>query len=322
MVIGGRAHTYHQLGSQVAGIWEQLADLPVEETRVGVMAYDHLATYGAVFATMLTGRAYVPLNPAHPPSRNRNILKQAELRTVCSAVGDATSCAEAIGSDSATVIPVSSCKSDRAVTPTDVSMDSSAYLLFTSGSSGEPKGVPITFGNVDAFLRAFFASSGGMTQEDRALQMFDLTFDFSVVAFMAPLVRGACVYTIPPNVIKFMSIASLLEEEQLTQLPLVPSVLSHLRPYFPRCTSQRCSTRFSAAKLFTQTCWRSGRRWSRIPRLTNYYGPTEATVFAMYYRWDPATNVHPLHHNGIVSIGEAMEGMQALVVDEDDTTNR
>ena len=108
-----------------------------------------------------------------------------------------------------------------------------AYILFTSGSTGTPKGVPITFGNIESLVVAIDKDeSFSLLSTDKCLQMFELTFDFSVVAYLFPLLSGACLYTIPKNVIKYFYIFKLIKNQKLTVLTMVPSIINYLRPYF------------------------------------------------------------------------------------------
>ena len=68
-----------------------------------------------------------------------------------------------------------------------------AYIIFTSGSTGEPKGVPISRNNLNAFYNAYSHLDWQLDENDRMLQMFELTFDVSIVSFLFPLTIGACI---------------------------------------------------------------------------------------------------------------------------------
>ena len=314
LVVRGDRFDYGTLAARVASIAKMLSSLPPDEQLVGIVAHDHVDTYAALIATLFVGRCYVPLNPLHPAQRNQSILDQTQLQTVFAA--ERSDAVDVWIRTVPRVVTSQDCPpvtDDLTLPPYDPNRW--AYLLFTSGTSGIPKGVPITVGNVDAFLDAFFASAAPIGPDDRALQMFDLTFDFSVVAYLAPLARGACFYTVPSDVIKFTFIAGLVEEEQLTQLPLVPSVISHLRPYFDDMRFPWVRHAYFCGEALHADVLAGFADCIPNARLTNYYGPTEATVFAMYYTWDKASGP-PRANNGIVSIGSAMDGMYARIVDE------
>jgi amino acid adenylation domain-containing protein len=309
-----RHYSYAEFAASTAGILDALDDVAGEDERlIGIVAEDSFLTYAAIFATALSARAFVPVNPHYPAARNAEVVSQAGLRTlICSSSG-------AGGAESwrASARVIDACKlppSSRTLAPPESSPDEIAYLLFTSGSTGTPKGVPITHGSLTSFLDAYHASGIAIDQTDRVLQMFDHTFDFSIATYIAPLCRGACVYSVSPGPFKFNTISDLMEQHELTVAPMVPSVLSQLRPFFGEI--------FLPHLRHSPFCGEALRRelvleWSRcVPnaRITNFYGPTEATVFSLYYVWDPTAG-RDKSPGDVVSLGRPMQGMHALVVD-------
>lgn len=307
-------YTYGQLYQRVLGIQKKLDELASEQEKlIGVVAVNHIDTYAAVLAVLRSGRAFVPLNPEHPSERNASIVRQAELRTVIA--GRAEDVPEAaILQDSAVILAedaqVASDRPVQAVVASDL-----AYLLFTSGSTGEPKGVPITRGNLSAFLDALAGSQCAMYETDRVLQMFDLTFDFSIAAYLAPLASGAQVYTVGNKNAKYAEIYSLLCDERLTVAPMVPSVLNYLRPYFDEIDLPDLRLSFFCGEALLTDIVQAWEKCAPASVIINFYGPTEATVFATYYQWLKGAPNRTL--NGVISIGQPMPDNYAIVVDEE-----
>ena len=167
----------------------------------------------------------------------------------------------------------------------DTPSTSLAYILFTSGSTGKPKGVQITRNNVGVFMESFWDTGIQISQTDRCLQCFDLTFDVSVQSYLVPLTTGACAYTIPHDQIKYSYIYGLLEEYKLTFGAMAPSMIRYLRPYFDeiKITSMRyniLTAEASPVDLVTE--------WSKcIPNaeIFDFYGPTEATIYCTYQKF-------------------------------------
>ncbi|PHV07418.1 peptide synthase [Janthinobacterium sp. BJB412] len=307
-------YTYAQLRQRVLCIQAQLegAARPAE-TLIGVVAVNHLDTYAAVLAVLRSGRAFVPLNPEHPGERNASIVRQAGLRTVLAT--DAGRALDAALLQDCTLLLASDAATASPSAVAAVGADALAYLLFTSGSTGEPKGVPITRGNLAAFLDALSASECAMFDSDRVLQMFDLTFDFSIAAYLAPLASGACVYTVGNDKAKYAEIYGLLCDEALTVAPLVPSVLNYLKPYFDEIDLPQLRLSFFCGEALLADIVGAWEKCAPASVIVNFYGPTEATVFATYYHWSSRDGKNKTL-NGVVSIGRPMVDNFAIVVDD------
>lgn len=311
-VIGGATFDYRTFGAHVSGIAARLEEKWANETVVGVLAHDDVETYAAIFAIWFLGKTFVPLGPTTPPDRNRRILEQAGLRVVLSARADGLAGLE--NEPGITFEATKGVRKDGPLPdPRAVKDADDAYILFTSGSTGQPKGVPISFGALEAFLRAFDAMGFDVSSDDRVLQMFDLTFDLSLMSYCVPLTKGASCYTVAPDAIKYLAIYDLMEKHELTIALMVPSILAHLRPFFPEIRLEKArAALFCGEALFADLA----DAWAAcVPnaRVENVYGPTEATIFCTTY-----TCVRGAKHkgaNGVVSIGKPMLDMGVLIVD-------
>jgi amino acid adenylation domain-containing protein len=307
LCIQGARYTYAQLAATVAGLLDLIEDAVGDgEKALGVFGRDEFLAYAAIFATALSGRAFVPIQPEAPPARNAELIRQAGLRTLFGGDEVVPEGVRLLDASRAEPRP-------RRLRVPESSDDHLAYLLFTSGSTGTPKGVPIAHGNLSAFLDALQATCP-LDESDRVLQMFDLTFDFSIATYIAPLCRGACVYPVPPGGFRFSAIADLLEQEGLTVAPMVPSVLPYLRSFFDEIRLPRLRQSYFCGEALHRDVLREWESCIPNAAITNFYGPTEATVFSLYYRWSPAQG-RDKSPGGVVSLGRPLEGMRALVVD-------
>ena len=313
-VIGGAAWTYGQLFSLAAQISAKVRDLDFD--LVCLYAVDDIRTYAAILALWANGKAYVPLNPMQPLTRHQEVIGSVEAGCVISADPK-----YAPGLDCVSVMDTSALNADEGgpvLEWKDVPDDALAYIIFTSGSTGVPKGVPITRGNLAAFIDSIDATKLRVSASDRCLQPFDLTFDFSVSSYVIPLVKGACIYTVPPKAIKFLYIASLIEDHRLTLLQMVPSMMRNLLPYIAELdlSSVRYNVFCGEALLVPHI-----RKWHGAnPEMLsfNMYGPTEDTVFCTYYLIDKR-NIDSLSaSNDIVSIGVSYKNNSVLLVDDAD----
>ena len=109
--------------------------------------------------------------------------------------------------------------------PGPVSPDAIAYLLFTSGSTGIPKGVMVAHRNVTAFLE-YMVDRYHVTETDRLSQMFDMTFDLSVFDMFVAWEAGACVCC--PSEKTLIKPAAYVEEMGLTIWFSVPSTATFM----------------------------------------------------------------------------------------------
>ncbi len=303
-------YTYNDFAVEISKIRAAIVStVEDEEKLIGLVTNDDLQTYAGILALWLEGKAYVPVNPSTPIERNIQVFESTETKYVLD------SSDISIYTDH-TVIPTKTLVDTKInLEVKDFSGDQLAYILFTSGTTGKPKGVPITFNNVDALVNAIDAEPEfDLVPSDRCLQMFELTFDFSVVTYLFPLLAGACIYTIPKNTIKYFYIFKLIKEQKLTVLTMVPSIINYLRPYFPEINApdvRYCS--FGGGALHSDIA----KEWSDcLPncKIFNYYGPTEFTVYSGFYPYHKET--HQKANNGIIAIGVPQKDTLYLVVDD------
>ena len=294
--ISGEYISYQQFAERISAIRSVIRKAEKDEQIWGLALHDDLNTYASIFALWMEGKAYLPLHPSWPEVRIESIKQQVGCSNVLDACG----------------APYTEMDLDNWVGTSD---DALAYILFTSGSTGVPKGVQISRRNIASFMDSFWQTGIDIIPDDRCMQVFDLTFDVSVQSYLVALTRGACVYTVPYGQVKYLYAASLIQEQRITFGAMAPSMLTYLRPYFEEfdaSSMKACILTAEACPVDLMEAWYGCAKNTEI---YDFYGPTEATIYCTYYKL--TRGGENLSLNGIISIGKPLANVQAIIIRED-----
>lgn len=311
--IKGNFYTYKELGERVSLIQKEILRSDIKSDNIGVVSNNDIDTYASILAILFSGRCFVPLNLKTPKARNNQIVEMASLKLIINSKSDLV---EFYENSSVVFLRTNELVGTNIPLPIIQSeLGENAYILFTSGSTGIPKGVVISRLNIESFLNSFFIYFSQINEDDRFLQMFELTFDASIMHYLPALYCGACTYTINEGDIKYFSAYEVMNDYRITFALIMPSMLSYLRKYFESIQLPYLKYSLFGGEAVPHNLL---LEWSIcVPNASifNAYGPTEASIFFVIFNWSDYKE-KCLTYNGLVPIGKAWYGAESILINE------
>jgi len=308
----GRHLTYTELNRRANQLAHALRSLGVgPDSLVPIAAERSLELVIGLLAIVKAGGAYLPIDPAYPAERIAAMLAQAQAAVLLTqaqfapklpAAGTRVLCLDIDWAE--TIAPFPGHNPPGLAAPENL-----AYTIFTSGSSGQPKGVMNTHrGLLNRLL--WMQSAYRLTAADRVLQKTPFTFDVSVWEFFWPLMVGARLVVARPNGHKDNRyLLHTIQSRKITTVHFVPSMLRLFldTPGAAGCDSLRQV--FASGEALPIDVQRRFFEQLRA-KLHNLYGPTEAAIDVSYWECDPADP------GETVPIGRPVANTQLFILDE------
>lgn len=334
----GRSLTYADLAQRAARLAHFLRESPEwginggHPPRIGVLAPQSIEAYVALLGTCWAGGTYVPISISAPPERIAEILARCclaaivvdtqgaallarELLHVCPplVVAPDPQALSALSGGAVKVVSTDALPSARVSEPKHVGAGHPAYIIFTSGTTGTPKGVVIPAGAVHHYIDSISAILG-LTSDDRVLETAELSFDASVHNMFSTWEAGASLYVLPKH--QAMNAVKRAVEARLTVWNSVPSLvgmLRQLKSLRPGVLPDIRIAAFGGEQLSAGIvdAWRVAAPNSTIH---NLYGPTETTVYCLNEVVGKPTPLTP--GRDVVAIGRPLPGNLAAVFSE------
>lgn len=303
---GDRRLTYRELDERANRLAHRLTGLGAgPQAPVAVLMERSVDLVVAILAVLKTGAAYLPLHDAYPLERMQWIVDRAEPAAL---LADKATEQRGLPDCRRTVIvgpdagPPAPQFAQQAGHP-----DQLAYVMYTSGSTGQPKGVSVTHRGV---LRLVADPSWDGDRHERVLMVAPYAFSVSTFELWVPLLRGGHVVVAPPGTLTVDTLRRLIKEEEITGLHLTAGLFRLVADEAPECFSGVREV-LTGGDVVTPTAVRRVLQASPGTRVRVTYGQTEATLFTVH-----ALLTAPPEAGASLPIGRAMDGIRHYVLDD------
>lgn len=271
---------------------------------VGVCLDRSINLVTALLGVHKAGAAYMPIDPNFPLSRIEQMLDDANPSLIVTP----PEIPSTLRDWAETCVNVEDAIATQASDAKDISLefepDDLAYIIYTSGSAGKPKGVEVTHRNLGNFLKSM-QTRPGCGSSDRLLAVTTVSFDIAVLELFLPLISGAeVVIAQPQDTTDGQALLSLIEQHEITMMQATSSTWNLLIQSGWKI-EQKISKILCGGEILTREL--ASQLLPYGDTVFNMYGPTETTV------WSSCAQVSD---KGEITIGTPISNTQLYVLDE------
>jgi amino acid adenylation domain-containing protein len=308
----GRVFTYAEVSRRASQLAEYLIQLGIgPEDTVAIATRRSADLIIATVAILKAGGSYVPLDAGYPASRLRMIVEDASVRVV---LANAATAAAFEGTNAKVVVLDRAWKEIEGLPaidlPSRTTPESRAYIMYTSGSTGVPKGVEVLHRGIVRLVRNTNYVSFG--QNDVFGQISNPAFDASTFEIWGALLNGGSLVILPTEtVLSPGQFASAIREHRISTMFLTASLFSVMAAVEPTAFGTMRFLVVGGDKVDPGAA-RKVLAAASPEHLVNGYGPTECTTFSVCH-W--IENVEETANS--IPIGRPISNSEAYILDDD-----
>ncbi|TKI55086.1 amino acid adenylation domain-containing protein [Brevibacillus antibioticus] len=319
LVFGGERMSFRELNEKANQIAHALRQAGIRANQpVGILLERSLEMIVGILGIVKAGGIYVPLDTTYPLERLRMIIEHSDMKVLFTdpSVLMKRSDVQLLARKCvATMVTPADCLEMPTTWTEAPSMDHLMYLMYTSGSTGVPKGVMVSHANASHFIQ-WSILNGNLKPDDQMMLVTSISFDISVFEMFASLASGATMHIIPLEMlVRSDALAAYIQANLITVWHSVPTLMSQLLPAMRSCKTSESSTMLRLIMI-------GGEAWGTnlakeisevFPQaeLLNMYGPTETTIWVSFQRVTPAM----LNGQKTIPIGKPITGNRILILD-------
>lgn len=302
--------TYRELAARVAGVASSL--VPYTDQRIALLFEPGISMVVAILGVMAAGAAYVPLDLAQPAQRLQKILDLADGVAVLTTTVHHTLAVE-LADPSLPIIDIDTLAPLHSPPPLEaIDPDAIAYILFTSGSTGEPKGVVQSQRHLLQHI-ATYTNALAISPDDGLLLLASYGFDASIMDIFGAILNGATLYPVNLRAEGLTAVIHALHQFPITIYHSTPTVFRHTMATLSpddRLPFVRLVVLGGEPVIVTDVN-QFRHHFVHESILINGLGPTESTLALQYFLDHNTPMLRPT-----VPVGYPVEGIEVFVLND------